>query len=75
MIAKICDACKKILKEKEIRKAYSWDRYYELCEECKIKFDKIHKQYTKDREALINKVNALEDDYMDKLKGMGIDNE
>lgn len=75
MVARICDACRKILKDKEIQKAYSWDRCYELCEECKIKFDEIHNEYKKEYEALTNKINKLDDDYMDKLKGMGIDND
>ena len=75
MVAKICDACKKIIQGKEIKKCYSWDHTYELCEECEKKFDLIHKEYRKKYEELTNKINKLDDDYMDKLKEMGIDDE
>lgn len=72
MKAIICDACKKVLEEKEIKRLSFYWTYYELCEECYLKANKIKKYVEKENEE-INKIqNALNKKVKDMLEEIGI---
>lgn len=75
MNAKLCDACKKVISEKEIYRAPCYFRYFELCEECKEKFNYIKVAYEKSEQKLEEKHKALQEKFKNELKEMGIDYE
>lgn len=69
----VCDACKKILEEKEAKWIGDFKRGYDLCEECKEKFNIIKDEYYKEDEELEKQRKELYDKYIEKLKEIGID--
>ena len=73
MIAKLCDACGKVLKEKDIYEAPCMIEYFELCKDCKEKFDKIKNDYNNKLNELENKHKELTETFKNNLKEMGID--
>ena len=75
MNAKLCDACKKVISEKDIKKAPCYFRYFELCEDCKAKFDFIKDVYEKSEQKLEEKHKHLKEKFEKELKEMGIDYE
>ena len=75
MNAKLCDACKKVISEKEIKRSPCYTRYFELCEDCKEKFDFIKNVYEKADQKLEEKHKQLNQKFENKLKEMGIDYE
>ena len=73
MIAKICDACGKVLKEKDVIRAHGETRYFELCKDCNTKFEQIKQIYDEKYEKLRDKHKKQFEEYKNKLKEIGID--
>ena len=75
MNARLCDACKKVISEKEINFASVAFQRFELCSECKKKFDDIKEEYNNEEAELEKAHQKLKDKTNKKLKGIGIDYE
>lgn len=69
----ICDGCKTILEEKEIHFVSTYfGRGFELCEECRKKFNKIKEEYYKQDDDLEKQREILFDKFKEKLKNIGL---
>ena len=75
MKAIMCDACKKVVSEKEVVRANGDVRLFELCKDCNTKFEQIKLDYDKKFKKLYEERNKLDKEYKLKLKEMGIDYE
>ena len=68
----ICDACNRVLDEEIRDSAGDYFRRFDLCVECKEKFEKIKDEYNKKDDELQKEREKLYDEYKNKLKEMGI---
>ena len=67
----VCDACKTVLEEKP-RECYDYIRGFDLCVECKEKFEKIKEEYYKQDNELEKERDKLFNNYKEKLKEIGL---
>lgn len=68
----ICDACNRVLDEEIRDSAGDFLRRFDLCVECKEKFEKIKDEYNKKDDELQKEREKLYDNYKNKLKEIGI---
>lgn len=68
----ICDACNRVLDEEIRDSAGDYFRRFDLCVECKEKFEKIKDEYNKKDDKLQKEREKIYDEYKNKLKEMGI---
>ena len=68
----ICDGCKTILEEKGLHFVGDFHRGFDLCDECKKKFNKIREEYQKQDDELEKQREILFDKYKEKLKNIGL---
>lgn len=73
MNAKLCDACKKVISEKEIKRGSLDYRFVELCEDCKAKFDEIENKYNIKFQELDKQHKDLRENFKNELEQIGID--
>jgi len=69
----VCDACKTVLEEKIRGCCGDYIRRFDLCVECKDKFEKIKKEYYKQDDELEKERDKLFNNYKEKLKEIGLD--
>lgn len=68
----ICDACNRVLNEEIRDSAGDHFRRFDLCVECKEKFEKIKDEYNKKDDKLQKEREKIYDEFKNKLKEMGI---
>lgn len=72
MKAIICDACKKLLNEKEVEYCHINISRLELCKECKVKVNEINKWEEEQHNKFQEEYKKLQEEYSNKLKEIGI---
>lgn len=68
----ICDACERVLNEEIRDGVWDYNRKFDLCTECKEKFEKIKDEYNKKDDKLQKEREKLYDEYKNKLKEIGL---
>lgn len=68
----ICDACNRVLDEEIRDNAGDFYRRFDLCVECKEKFERIKDEYNKRDDKLQKEREELYDEYKNKLKEIGL---
>lgn len=71
----ICDGCNRVLDEEIRDSAGDYFRRFDLCVECKEKFEKIKDEYNKKYDKLLKEREKIYDEYKNKLKEIGIEYE
>ena len=72
MNIKVCDACQRVLEDEIRDTASDWRRMFDLCVECKEKFEQIKKDYQEKDDELQEERKKLYNKYIERLNGMGI---
>ena len=72
MNVRMCDACKKIVGEKEIQRVHMDLLSYELCEDCKEKFLKFKNDFDTKNQELNNQYNNLYENFRNNLTKIGL---
>ena len=68
----ICDACNRVLDEEIRDSAGDFHRRFDLCVECKEKFEKIYNKFEQEWDKLEKEQDKLYDIYKEELKEIGI---
>jgi len=69
----MCDCCKKILPEKDIKYVGLEDRRIEVCKECEGKVRELKENFSKLDEALHEKYMEERKNFLNKLKEIGLE--
>ena len=73
MNVKMCDACKKVVGERYINRVSFDLASYELCEDCKIKFDEYKKDFDDKNQNLHNQYDELYETFRKNLSKIGFE--